>query len=101
MATLTKTKRSFTDVETGNKFDLYQDQSDNYHLIAPKPKESNQPNEGTEVNGFYICAHCGITLKINNTKVIKLDTGQFYNFKEGEAITHKKFVGFSKFTKVN
>ncbi|MES2395872.1 MAG: hypothetical protein V4549_07710 [Bacteroidota bacterium] len=99
METLEKTNRSFTDVETGHKFDLYKDETDSYHLIFPKSKNQYDPAEGTQVNGFYICAHTGVTIKINNTKIVKLEMGQFYNMKAGEKITHKKFIGFTKFTK--
>ncbi len=94
------TNRIYTDVETKHPFRLWMDNADNYYLIADKPKSEQSPAEGTQINGFYICAHTGITIKINSKKTVKLNTGEFYNMKEGEAITHKKFIGFQKFTKL-
>ncbi len=95
-----QTKRSYQDVETGRKFNLWMDNADNYHLIAGPTEKPEYCTEGTEVNGFYICAHTGVTIKINGKKIVKMDQGQFYNMKEGEVITHKKFTGFTKFTKI-
>lgn len=55
---------------------------------------------GMEQISKDICAHTGVTIKLNNKKTIKLDMGEFYNMKEGEVITHKKYIGFDKFIKV-
>lgn len=96
---MTKTNRTFTDVETNNDFRLYTSKDNSvYHLIAEGQPEKIA--DGTEVNGFYISAHTSQDIKINNTKVIKLPQGSFYNLKEGEKITHKRYAGFTKFTKV-
>lgn len=92
-----RTNRSFKDVEDKEIFVLYTDEKERYRLISDG---SEKFAKGTEVNGFYICAHCGVTLKINNSKIIKLDDGEFYNFKENEVVTHKKYIGFKKFTKI-
>ena len=93
------TQRTFKDVETGYNFRLYTSQdASKYHLIAEG--QHDKMADGCEVNGFYISSHTGVTIKINNSKLVKLNTGQFYNLKEDEKITHKKFVGFSKFTKI-
>lgn len=92
-----RTNRSFNDVESGEKFILYKEANDNFRLISDG---SEKHAKGTEVNGFYICAHCGVTLKIDNKKQIHLPMGTFYNLKEDEKITHKKYIGFEKFTKV-
>ena len=100
MKTLQKTQRQFKDVESGYYFQLYKDNTDNFHLINDKYQGEEAPTIGTEVNGFFICAHCGITIKLNGKKQVKLNTGEFYNTKEGEEITHKKYIGFSKFTKI-
>lgn len=87
---LYKTKRSYTDKETGKLFDLYMDEADRYYLIC-----------GTEqIKAHYICAHCPTTIKLNTGNKIDLSSGEFYTLKEGEQVTARKFVGFSKFTKV-
>lgn len=92
-----RTRRSFKDVEDKEIFVLYTEENGRYRLISDG---SEKFAKGTEVNGFYICAHCGVTIKINNSKIIKLDQGEFYNLKENEIITHKKYIGFKKFTKI-
>jgi hypothetical protein len=92
------TQKVFTDVETGFKFRLYtSNDASNYHLIAEGQHE--EIADGCEVNGFYISAHSDVTIRLNTKSEIKLTTNQFYNLKEGEAITHKKYLGFKKFTK--
>ena len=94
---LQKTQRTFKDIEDNENFNLYIDnEKHNYALIS---EGSEKYANGTSVNGFYICAHTSVDIKINNSKVINLPTGYFYNIKEGERITHKKFCGFKKFTK--
>jgi hypothetical protein len=94
---MVRTKRSFIDIEDKEVFVLYQESNDSFRLISDG---SEKYAKGTEVNGFYICAHCGVTIKINNKKQITLPMGTFYNLKENEVITHKKYTGFDKFTKV-
>lgn len=90
MIQLTKTKRSYTDKETGKKYDLFMDQTDNYHLL-------NGPDK---IKAFYICAHTGATIKLNTGKKIDLNPGEFYTLKDGEQVTARKFVGFNKFVKL-
>lgn len=90
MIQLIKTKRSYVDKETDKIYDLYMDQTDNYHLL----------NDTDKIKAFYICAHTGTTIKLNTGKKIDLSPGEFYTLKEGERVTARKFVGFSKFTKV-
>ena len=93
------TQRTFTDIETGYNFRLYTSQdASQYHLIAEGQHEKIA--DGCEVNGFYICAHTGVTIKTNLGSIIKLSPSNFYNFKESEVITYKKFTGFSRFTKI-
>jgi uncharacterized membrane protein YfhO len=93
-----KTQRSFKDVETKEIFCLLMDdETKDFKLVSDG---SEVFAKGTEVNGFYICAHTDVTIKINNSRQIKLNRGTFYNLKENEKITHKKFTGFSRFTKV-
>lgn len=93
---MVRTKRSFKDVEDKEVFVLYTETNGDYALISDG---SEKYAKGTQVNGFYICAHCGVSIKINNTKIVKLSQGEFYNLKEEEKITHKKFLGFKNFTK--
>jgi hypothetical protein len=93
------TQRTYTDTETGHNCRLYTSQdASKYHLIY-----EGQPDkiaDGSEVNGFYICAHTDTTIKVNNKKQVQLPRGTFYHLKEGETVTHRKFIGFSKFTKI-
>jgi hypothetical protein len=95
---MTPTNRTFKNVETNDVFRLFTSNDDSiYHLIHDGD-ENNAP--GTRVNGFYISAHCAVDIKLNGSKIVHLPQGTFYNLKEGEAITHKKYPGFKKFTKV-
>jgi hypothetical protein len=92
------TQRKFTDVETNEVFHLYMHPvRHEYKLVS---HGSDKHCAGSEVNGFYLSAHSPMTLKINKTKLVELNTGEFYTMKEGEVITHKKYCGFTKFTKV-
>jgi hypothetical protein len=97
---LRKTQREFSSVETGIYYSLYMDNADRYYLIIDKNQGEKSPTIGTQANGFFICSHTGVTIKINNTKQVALNMGTFYNLKEGEKITHKKYTGFSRFTKI-
>lgn len=93
------TQRTFTDIETNYKCRLYTSaDASKYHLIYEGQPEKIA--DGSEVNGFYICAHSPVTIKTNKGKQIKLAINSFYHLKEGEKITHKKYVGFSRFTKI-
>lgn len=92
-------KRIYTNVETGNRYRLYtSNDASKYHLLAEGQLEKIA--DGSEVNGFYIAAHIGAHIKLNTGKTIFVNSGEFYNLKEGEQVTHRKFVGFSKFTKL-
>lgn len=92
------TQRTFRDIETGEYFRLYEHpERHTFKLISDGSKKFAP---GTEVNGFYICAHCGVDIKINSQKIVNLDMGSFYNLKEGEKITHKKFFMQKRFSKV-
>lgn len=94
-----QTQRTFTNVETGYNCRLCTSQdASKYHLIYEGQPE--QIADGSEVNGFYISAHTGTTIRLNTKKEIFIDRGEFYHLKEGEQVTHRKFIGFSKFTKL-
>jgi hypothetical protein len=96
-------KRKYTDVETGEEFVLYVGETTHgFKLISQGSKEYAA---GTEVNGFYLAAFSGVTIKLNTGKQIYLSTGQFYNLKETdngviEQVISRKFDGFNKFVKV-
>ena len=93
------TQRTFTDIETNYKCRLYtSNDASKYHLIYEGQQEKIA--DGSEVNGFYICAHTPITIKTNKGNEIKLSTNNFYHLKENEIVTHKKYAGFSRFTKI-
>ena len=69
-----------------------------HHLIYEGQHEKIA--DGCEVNGFYISAHTGAEIKLNTGKKIFVDRLEFYNCKEGEKVTHRKFIGFSRFSKL-
>lgn len=93
------TQRTYTNVETGVNCRLYTfNDASKYHLIC-----EGQPDiiaDGCEVNGFYIASHTGAEIKLNTGKKIFVGSGNFYNLKEGEKVTHRKFIGSPRFTKV-
>ena len=104
MSNLIKTNRTFTDIETNKIFSLYQDSdTKNFKLIYDNSdvQKSNDLANGTTVNGWYLSAHTGVTIKLNNKKEVVIPSGYFYNFKENEKATHKKYTGLQKrFTKI-
>jgi hypothetical protein len=93
------TNRTFRNVETGHNARLYTSHDNSqYHLIYEGQHE--EIADGCEVNGFYISAHTGAEIKLNTGKKIFVDRLEFYNCKEGEKVTHRKFIGFSRFSKL-
>lgn len=91
-------QRTFEDVESNERFRLYVNtETDTYRLVSDG---SEKFAGGTEVNGFYIASHTPTQIKLNTKKVISLNSGQFYTLKEGEVVTHRKFCGFNRFSKV-
>jgi len=94
------TNRIFKNCENGHKCRLYTSQDNSkYHLIYEG--QDDIIANGTEVNGFYLLAHTGGNVKINGKKQVNIGMGEFYNLKQGEAVTHIKYTGFNKFTKTN
>jgi hypothetical protein len=94
------TQRTYTNVETKYKCRIYTSlDGSKFHLIY-EDNDSNAPSKGSEVNGYYIAPHTGATIKLNTGKQIFVNSGEFYNYKEGENATHRKFIGFTKFTKL-
>jgi hypothetical protein len=93
-----KTERSFSNVETGEVFALYMDSNTHQYKLISEGSEKHA--KGTEVNGFYLAAHTGATIRLNTKKEIFVNTSQFYNYEEGEQATHRKFVGYNTFTKI-
>jgi hypothetical protein len=95
----TPTQRTYTDAETGYNCRLHtSNDASKFHLIYEGQGEKIA--DGCEVNGFYISAHTGAEIKLNTGKKIFVDRCNFYNLKEGEKVTHRKFIGFKKFTKI-
>jgi hypothetical protein len=94
-----RTSRTFEDVENGHICRLYTSKDRSvYHLIYEGQDEIIA--DGSEVNGFYLLAHTGGVIRLNNKKEVELQAGQFYNLKESEKATHIKYVGFTRFTKL-
>lgn len=85
------TQRLYTDINTSINYRLYTDDKQNYRLInLSKPEPTN----------FYLCAHTGATIKTSSGKEVQLDMGTFYSLKSGEKVTHIKYTGFKRFTKL-
>ena len=95
-----QTQRTYTNVETGYNCRLYTSADASKHHLIYEANGPEAPAEGSEVNGFYLAAHSGATIKLNTGKQITLSMGQFYNLKDGERATHRKFTGFNKFSKI-
>lgn len=96
-----KTKRQFKDIEADSEWwSLYRHENTGEFALFWDNDDESVYAKGSSVNGFYICAHTSVSIKINNKKTINLDTNSFYNLKDGETITHKKYIGFKKFTKI-
>lgn len=95
------TERTYIDVETKILFRLYvNDETKNWSLIYDGGNSPTDLAKGSEVNGFFIAAHSGLFIKINNSKIIKLEQGEFYNLKDEETITHSKYFLNNRFTKL-
>lgn len=98
---MTPTQRTYKDVETGDVFRLYSDQTTgSFKLISDPTDDPMAMAGGTEVNGFYICSHSGAAIKINGKRIVKVPQGSFYNLKEGEQATHQKYTGLNQFRKI-
>jgi len=96
---LTPTQRTYTDIETGYTTRLHTSHdASQYHLIYEG--QNDKIADGSEVNGFYLAAHTSVIIKLNTGKKIPVSSGSFYHLKENEKVTHRKFTGFTKFSKV-
>jgi hypothetical protein len=95
--TIYKTSHQYTDIETGEIFSLYTGANTHDFTLISDGSEKFAP--GTEINGFYLCTFSSVWIKIDGKKVIHLPLGYFYNLKEGEKITHKKFDEYERFKK--
>lgn len=96
---MTPTNRIFRNVENGHECRLYTSKDNSqYHLIYEGQHDIIA--DGCEVNGFYLLAHTGATVKVNSKKQVKIGMGEFYNLKENEKVTHIKYTGFDRFTKL-
>ncbi len=86
-----KTQRSYTDVKTGERFDMYRDeQTGVLHL----------QNNSRTIKSFLVAAFTGVTYKFLGGKVVKLQMGKFYELEKGEKPTHLKYTGFKNFSKL-
>ena len=93
----TPTQRLFKCLDSGYLFRLHTNAETHEPSLFIEPSTNPEaPTKGTEVNGWYLSMTNPVDIKINNTKVVKIPVGFFYNLKEDEIITHKKFIGFDK-----
>lgn len=95
------TQRSYSDIETNEKWNYQVNDVTGDHCLKMVEYQGELATAlGTECHSFYACGFDSVTIKINNKKEVKLSTGDFYTIKEGEKITHKKYAGFKRFTKL-
>jgi len=85
-----QTQRTATNVETGEKFSVHTHTDTHKWILVGDNK--------TIENGFYMAGY-DIAIKLNNGKVIQLKQGDFYQFNEGEKVTHIKGVFHKRFVK--
>ena len=84
--------RTYSNVETGEQYQLIYDSVKGAHIVTDA--------KGNDIPHFYACGFDGVTIRVNSGKEIKLSMSQIYVFKQGEKATHKKYAGFSKFSKI-
>lgn len=87
------TERTYQHVFTGDKFRLYESDK------TGKTKLLNE-STGEEPEAFYTSAFTGVTLRLKDKQEIYLKAGQFLPINSSNPITHKKYIGFKKFTKL-
>lgn len=89
---LKQTERSYRNIDDDKLYRLYMDNiTHNYALI----------NQDTIIqDNFYLAAHTAVEIKINNSRIISLNRGFFCCLKPNEKVTHKKYAGFKRFTKI-
>lgn len=90
---LVKSKRTYTDIETNKKYDVYVNESTHEKYLIDS--ENNELKKQ-----FYACAFDSVTIKLNTGKTIDLSFNNMYVCKEGESIIGRKFVGFKHFSKI-
>ena len=89
-----KTQRTYTNIETNELYSLYRNpNTDQIALVK-------QDNGEILREPFYACGFDSLTIRLNTKKEINLNSGSFYQLKEDEKVTHRKFAGFNKFSKV-
>lgn len=86
-------ERTYQHVFSGDKFRLYESDK------TGKTKLINE-STGEEPEAFYACALIGVTLRLKDKQEIYLKAGQFLPINTNNPITHKKYIGFKRFSKI-
>jgi hypothetical protein len=93
MQNLIKSNRSYTDVNSNVKYDVYTDEFT--HQLYFIDKEGNELKKP-----YYACAFDSVTIKLNTGKTIDMSFNDMYVCKKGEKVVSRRFAGFNKFSKL-
>ena len=86
-----RTQRQFKEVNTGVLYYLHCDQYTN--------KTHLENDEGEQINAYFYNARTTTTVKTNK-RTVSLNVGQFLHIEPGETLTHQKYLGRTKFSKI-
>lgn len=87
-------QRNYRNVETGNNYNLLV--NDITHEFALHPL-----GDYTKPKNFFISAHTSQDIKINGRRIVYVPSGEFYEIKTGEKVTHQKYSGIqNRFKKI-
>jgi hypothetical protein len=89
---LVKSQRTYSNYNTGERFEMFVDSDTHKHVLI-------NPINGERINAFVLCAFSAIDYKTAKGKIIGLSIGEFLPNPNNE-ITHKRFLGFSRFVKL-
>jgi hypothetical protein len=93
-----RTNRTFINQADNEIFALYHNPIQGHYKLISDGSAKHAP--GTTIENFYSCSYSETIIKINNSKIVKLSNGQFYNLKDNETVTHRKTQESQRFSKV-
>ena len=86
-----RTQRQFNEVTTGKPYYLHCDPYTN--------KTHLENDEGEQIKAYFYNAWTTTTVKTNE-RTVSLNVGQFLQLEPGETLTHQKYLGRTKFSKI-
>lgn len=88
-----QTQRSYTNLETKERFNMWRNENTHENILVSK--------SGERFNGpVYIAAFTATYIKLNTKKVVYINNGEFYHLKEGEKAISKRFFIEPRFRKI-